>query len=75
LLQLLLIYKLKIKIVLTTRSVICSLFSSFFICGFCISHPSSSSFVKIHLLNSTCTLFLIYWHLFLFFRTSNSMYL
>jgi hypothetical protein len=44
-LQLLLIYKLKIKIVFTVGSVICFLSSSFFICGFYISHLSSSSFV------------------------------
>jgi hypothetical protein len=59
-LQLLLIYRSKIKNVFTIGSMIYFLFSSFFICGFCISHLSLSSCVKIRLLNSTCTLFPIY---------------
>jgi hypothetical protein len=33
----------KIKTMFTIMFVIYSLFSTFFICGFCISHPSSSS--------------------------------
>jgi hypothetical protein len=45
LLQLLFIYRSKIKIMFIVRFVICSLSSSFFICGFYISHPSLSSFV------------------------------
>jgi hypothetical protein len=45
LLQLLPICKLKIKIMFTVGSMIYYLSSSFFICGFCISHLSSSSFV------------------------------
>jgi hypothetical protein len=36
----------KIKIVFTNRFVICSLLLTFFICGFYISHLSSSSYVS-----------------------------
>jgi hypothetical protein len=46
LLQLLFICKLKIKTMFTIESVIYSLFSTFFICGFCISHVSLSSFMS-----------------------------
>ncbi len=46
LLQLLFIHRSKIKVVFTLGFVICSSFSTFFICGFCISHLSSSSFVS-----------------------------
>jgi hypothetical protein len=44
-LQLLLFYRSKIQIMFTIGSMIYSLFPTFFICGFCISHLSSSSFV------------------------------
>jgi hypothetical protein len=46
LLQLLLICKSKIKIMFTIGSMICYLPLAFFICGFYISHPSSSSFMS-----------------------------
>jgi hypothetical protein len=46
LLPLLFIYRSKIKIVFIIGYVICSLFSSFSICGFYISHPSLSSSVS-----------------------------
>jgi hypothetical protein len=45
LLQLLFICKLKVKTMFIVGSMICYVFSSFFLCGFYISHPSSSSFV------------------------------
>jgi hypothetical protein len=61
LLQLLLIYKSKIKIVFIVKSMIYFLSLTFFMYGFCISHPSFVLlYVKIHLLNFTCTLFTIY---------------
>jgi len=46
LLQLLLICKSKVKTVFIVGSMICYVFSSFFLCGFYISHPSSSSSVS-----------------------------
>jgi len=67
LLQLLLICKLKIRNMFTFGSMICFLSSSFFICRFCMTSFIVFLYVNFRLLNSTCILFLIYWHLLLFF--------
>jgi hypothetical protein len=60
LMNLLIIYRLKINIVLTARSSICSSSSIFYIYGFYISTFIFLLCIKILHLNSTCTLFPIY---------------